>query len=528
MRRPRASGCASADQAGRCARSTKRRIFAALAGLVAASACGSTVTPAQLAAAGGNQSAGTSATFNAGGLPTSVSRSAGAAGALPGAGPAGLTSNTPSGGSAPGGLSSGGGAPNSTFAGGAAPTSGSGLPGITATTVYVGIPYSNDQAAYTSQFGVKDAAATESAEAVYNAIIADINSHGGVLHRKLSAVYYPHGSEEARSSLQAAECASFTQDHHVVAAMNVSNIEYAPVAQCLLQHRALMIQQGIDPGDQGFDQTYPNVVTPGLMELTTIGRVMVDALAAHGFFPRGARIGVLYFDTPSYQRAYDNGVKPALAALGLSATDAIPIPYGTTQANNTPAADQSAELRFRTENINRVLMLDAGAGISEFFATYAASQQYYPHYGISSLDGGTFLAANLTASELAGAQGVSYWPTYDVDAAHDPDSNVAAQRCISVMKAHGLWPSDRTTQAGELIVCTDLYFLQTLLNATQQLTFAGVQAAIAGLGSSFVPASGFADSYANNKHWGAAAYRPLVYQSSCSCFTFEGPTAGLG
>src|SRR5579884_3605633 len=176
-----------------------------------AGACGSTVK----ASSGGHGSNSSGL-----GLPSAGNSSGGGAagGTLNGATPAngyngGALSGTQSGGSggsySAGGTGGGGGSVNgvtSTLV----PASG---PGITNSTVYIGLPYSSQSAQADRAIGAAGAAPSYDTRNVFNAVINYANAHGGFAGRKLAALYYDYNLTTDTDTQDQSACAFWTQDN---------------------------------------------------------------------------------------------------------------------------------------------------------------------------------------------------------------------------------------------------------------------------------------------------------------------------
>jgi hypothetical protein len=408
-------------------------------------------------------------------------------------------------------------------------------PGITATTVSIGIlTVSQAEAnAYGATFGVKGLEAGD-VEAEQQAAASYINAHGGVAGgRKLTLVPYNVDPTASQDRTAQAACQYWTEDHKVFAGIIPrGQVENAVAASCLAQHRTLMVTTPFVPGNQDFFNRYgPYYYAPNSFESIAMGRTYADGLYDQGFFTGKHKLGLLYYDIPSMQQALKKGVLPALARRGvqLSAADTYAITYASDSSQNasTVSAVQSATLRMRTDGVDRVMFLDAGAGLALYFATQAESQSYHPRYGYMSGSNPSFLELNLKASQLSGALAVGWVPTADVATASIPGSPARTQ-CRKLMDAAGQRPVSENDLAIQYHICAVFFLLRDGLNRAASLTADGFQAAVQGWGS--VPelaVDGFGESYAPGKHWGTSSWSAVHYVDACGCFRYYGSPRGI-
>lgn len=510
-------------------------VLALVAGLAA---CGTTVPLSRLQAQGGPLQAGTQSglggTQTQGGAATSQGAGSGGAGSTgTGGGTSGAYTSSGSdavnaGGSGATAGSQAGGASAGSGQGG----SGSGAPGkvatgvgVTATTVSIGIIYTDtSDANIGAQFGAKNLVYGD-LRAEQQAVVSYINSHGGVAGgRKITLVAYDATSNSTVEAL----CAYWTEDNHVFAGVYPGGqVEDSTGVSCMAQHHTPLIETPFDPGSQSFMNQYSEYYyAPSALESVRMGTDYVNGLYNQGFFSGGHKIGLLYYDMPSLQAALQQGVEPALASHGLrlSQSDvyAITYPASDSQDGAAVAAVDNAELRMHTDGVDRVLMLDAGAGLAFFFMNQAQSQAYHPRYGLESGSNPAFVDQNETAAQLTGAMGVGWLPTGDVDQPYVPDSPARAL-CRQIMTAAGQPPQSESDLYAQYDMCSVFFMLRDALGRARSVTPSGLQAAVDSLGSDpNASAASFGDSYATGKQWGAGEYMDLQYQTTCSCFRYVG------
>lgn len=514
-----------------------RASLAAVTMLVAG--CGSTVATQTT---GGSGTSGSSELSTVGGNGQSVAP--------------GTTGGSSTGsGTAPGVVSNGGTATGSgtTTAGGGGAAYGGGstgggttagnAPGVTATQVYVGLVYSTNSDAVQKAGGANGLTSGD-AQADGNAIIDDINRHGGVGGRKLVPVWQPFDATSTQTIDQqyASICAHFTQDKRVFAVDGQGTASYR---SCL--HRAGVVQIDADlpdASDSEFD-AYPTFIEMGYPKLSRIAKAQLQALAGQKYFTpwdagRGsgpARCGVVTYDDPAYTPVVNNVLIPGLKKLGCDpgANVARITPVNTASDYGPQAsAVQSAELKFNSAGVNHVVMFEGNGGLSLFFMNQAESQRYHPRYGVSSTSGTEALinAGDVQKDQAVGAVGFGWIPGVDLPPNRNPDngpySSDSRRHCIAVYKQHNITFPDVNAEGVALEFCATLYLLQTVLNRTPQLitpqSFVNV---VDSLGTSYHPAGSLGNDFGPGRHDGASVGYYWAYFNDCQCMHYTGKPVAI-
>ncbi|MHB8464693.1 MAG: ABC transporter substrate-binding protein [Acidimicrobiales bacterium] len=463
-----------------------------------------------------------------------VSSSAGA-GAPRGPGSSATSNGSSTGGGAGGG---GGGAPSGATGGGSGPASGAGPVrgavtsagplgrGITATTISLGFVYPKNTNTGTAQVPTADE------HTIMQTVIAWYNNHGGIAGRRIVPVYYANDETSSQTYAQREQerCAVFTEDNHVFGVYpNYTTTENE--AACLAKTGTLLlVDSDAAPNGGIFDdvslKNYPNLyelVQPSANRLFT---AFIDQLDAAKFFDKGAKIGVVYTDDPADQRAVKAALLPALAAHGLKATEVASVrsPYNINDLAPTESQIQSAELKFRTENITHVLIpTGLGTIISGDFMKSAQSQGYTPRYGLESgslgIEKEPFSGTDIT-SQLHNALYVGWDPYGDV---HDLGSTSAAVACNAILKAAGIPPDPRA-----MSVCDVLSTVKAGLERGPGLNAAGFGAGLLKTGQMAMTRTWVTD-WQTGRRDGAGLLRIAHYDFACHqsgssyCWRYAGP-----
>jgi hypothetical protein len=402
------------------------------------------------------------------------------------------------------------------------------VPGVTATTVQLGVEYISTAqlGAFANAAGVDAVGKTDMLQA-YKAAAAAVNKEGGVAGgRKL--VIVPRERSTSESNAQAAQttCDAFTYDNRVL----LSNLFYgqgSSTVSCLASRGVVSIGgAAVEGGSQlDFQRFGGKYLSPGTADTITAARTYVQALVRQGFLSKSSKIGLLWFDFPDFKAARDRGLVPALTSAGLGLAGEYRATYSGSASDLGAIASQmqSAALQFGASGVDRVLTLDYQGTLQYFFMTTAENQRYRPKYGLATWSDAEFLRANGSAAQLAGSTGIGWMPGYDLAVRQLPVDE-PKRRCLAAMKAGGVPPLEAQTDTLiQLRACEEVFFAQRLLNTATDLTPSGLAAAAAALGNQ--PSyAGFSDRFAGSKLWGASTYRDLAFDSACECFGYRGPT----
>jgi hypothetical protein len=490
-------------------------------------ACGSTVANTSAGGAslqtggqGLNAPAGTTAQGGANGLAGPAAGGAGSGtGSGTGSGPAAAGAVGGTSGGASGGQVSGPGASQP-----AGPIRASSLngPGITATTIALGIPYCSDCAAANSAAGAggEDPGDTRR---YTQAVLDDINSRGGVLGRKLVVVWQQISASDDVATSEQAACETWTTDHKVFAMVFQGEIIY----QCA--KKAGVLVYGV-AGTGPVYTRYPNMFAPADVRLERLGAVTVKAMVHAGWqkpapkWPTG-KIGLITWDDNDYRYAMKNGWLPALHNAGLKETDVryIAVPQAGGALADASAAISSAVLAFRQEGIDHVFIADGnagiftGAGLTLLFLENAKSQGYYPRYGFNTNNVPGW--SNLPADEESGMLAVD---SLDAKAESDQGTttNGPRERCFGLMRKRGLPVGDDQTHYVALTACDPVWFVEAALKRTQGMTLPYMIAAAESLGTSYRSPFSYGNRLSHTQHDGAALFRNSAFDDGCSCMKY--------
>lgn len=393
----------------------------------------------------------------------------------------------------------------------------------TRSPVEIGIVIFPDVNAAAAMFG--GSAAVGDQRGQVETAIAWINTHGGLNGHKLVPVIFEVELTSTQTYAVTYEeiCSSFTEDHKVVAAILIANVEPA-LPTCLAKGGSLFLGHGRYLRDAADYRQLQRTITPEDAGSDRVARAIGEQLLSRGMVKRGEKLGLLVMDYGGPRRGRDEVLEPMMKQAGVTVVDyEIPYPQSTQAIANSAAAVQNAQLRMAAEGVKTVTFLCPGC--ATFFLQYADSQAYYPAYLMTSYDTFTgYKGKSESSRSLQKAVGLGWDPIRDVGTYSQPRwqaGNATHDLCRTVEKAH---IKDDMTNFSSQAFCGALMDLQAAAraNPVTPLTADSLLAGFESFGTRHESAGNFATSLSRDRHDGTAAYRTLRYDSETLAFVYDG------
>jgi ABC-type branched-subunit amino acid transport system substrate-binding protein len=474
------------------------------------SACGSTVQYRGTQAVGDGLSnvPGQSSTGGTTGLGTT-----GTAGAL-----------TPGGSSGGTGSSTGGGTTGLTTPGGSSTSGGVQVPrgtslrggkGYTAKEIRIGFSTSNDAGRALGGLGLGVQLADQNL--LVNTWLKKVNAEGGIAGRKIVPVFFDYKATGDTPTQDQAACATWTQDTRVFAATGIRAGTTGTgdnLTPCLAKAGVPWLAASGDV--HKWQQYLAAMFSTGDMNATREERVLVESLAAQGFFAPKDKIGIIINNAQDDMgRAVKEGMEPALAKLGLTLTRQIVI-------SNPQSESNSAELQMFAAGVTNVLFAAPGGAAASQFMIAAESQGRTYKYGISSQDSpGLTVQALAPANQAKHAVGYGYQPGLDVDANNQPAETTAMKTCFNYYRSKG-FDTGSLNRAAMSMICDAITLVKEGLKGQVNPTQTSFGQGVAVLGTRLPVASTFTSAFSATQHDGIGSYRFLIYEAGCKCFHYSG------
>jgi hypothetical protein len=476
----------------------------ALAGVLVLAACGSTVDPDRLAAYAQDPDAGLGVTD-----PTGDP------------GPGGPDGGPTDGG--PGGVDGGpGGVVDPT----APPPGGPVVPGIGVTkdSIAIGVVVVEDQSEANAALGAGGVTGGDG-KAYAEVMIKDINSRG-IAGRKLVPVYdtISSVSNETMDAQLAGVCETFTQDEKVHIVEGVGQSE--SFAACIERAGVSQVVSNFSTSDTRTFQKYPHYVEPIAINLNRSATATVDSLARRGYFGGGVKVGVLTYDSPTFDYALRTSLLPALARHGVD-------PLVEQVTENQRLSDLTAEsaqvssvvLSFNSAGVDNVIIFERSGSLALFFMNAADGQEYTPRYGLNSQSGNSALVGLVPERQLRDALSIGWTTSTDLsaeDGAKAPRSP-SRKRCVKLMNDAGLTFDSTNAEAIAVNTCDDFWLIERSLSAgavNGVVTADSFLIGLHSLGTSFPGSDGFGTRFGPTQHDGLAEVADMAFMPACSCFQY--------
>lgn len=520
----------------------RARLIAPVLGLtcLVATGCGSTVAvdASGTAPAGNGLTAGGDAGLGTAGAPgeavDGATGSAGGAGEVTGGGGAATSGG---GGTAGGTTAAVGGGTTGQGASAASPVASGAVRGVTATTVAIGVLYADDGKKAIGAAGGTADRGREDEE--YKILFDAVNAAGGIEGRRIVPVFYEiaFGDSRPQSEVEQPACERFTSDSPVFAVLTTkAGGATDSFKRCLERAGVVHIAGNFTVAGAKTYEDFPHYAEPNGLGIERAAAAYTPSMAERAWFsgwnattgqagPGASKVGIITFDYPTFQRAVDGVLVPALKKV----TEVGPIvrlnPYDSGQMNS---AISSAVLQFRQAGVTHVAFLQSTGAPPLVFIQQANSQGYYPRYGFTSQDVMPLLheagLVPVAGKVFNGAKGVGWWPSADVTyGRNEYASRPAAKACLATLAKANKAPSSGLQQTLAFFHCDVVNLLRTSLDAADGISLPAFRNGLDRLGGSFSAAGTISSRPSTARRDGVTAVRGFAWSGECSCFLHEGP-----
>jgi hypothetical protein len=414
-------------------------------------------------------------------------------------------------------------------------------PGVGPKTINVGFPYATNSAAAQAALG-NTAVQSGDVKGEVDAVIRDVNTHGGVKGRQLVPIYHPVDATSTQTQDQVAEagCADLAQDHKVLVSLAPNNANFLA---CMAKAGSVTVGANLGNASDTDYANNPTYYDVQALSLSAAARNLIAELHRDGYFTTGwntatgaagaapVKVGIIVPDQPAWDDTMSKVVMPGLRAIGVHVDpqDVQRWHFPSSSSENAAAVSQinGAILRFRTDNVTHVLPMDVNS--IGFFAAPAEAQRFRPRYGLSTVTTTEAYAGNLIPYvQLNGAIGLGWSPAVDLpQAASGAPAYVGPGRahCLSVMQAAGFSFTSISTQAVALVACDFVYSIRDAVNAIpagQPIDAVSYMKAVEGFGDRFQIAALPRARFAPGKHYAVDTGWRWVFDAACKCMAYVG------
>jgi hypothetical protein len=396
-------------------------------------------------------------------------------------------------------------------------------PGITNTTIYVGVGYSSQAASADRAIGAAGAAPTYDTRDVFNTAINYANKHGGFAGRRMQGIYFDYNVTDDSNTQDQAACAHWTQDHKVFALGAGGDI----LNTCAEKAGGIPWGGGATAATY---KKYPHLIHPLAIRLDRLAVLTVRGLHRAKYFT--GKLGMVTWDDPDYRAAMTQAYLPTLRQLGIKVTDVayIYVPQTLQALGDSTASVSSAVAKFKSQGIDHVIIQDGsagvfgGTGLTFEWMNQAKSQRYYPRYGQNT--GNSPGWSVLPSDQMDRAIAIDH-ADYDKKFDEGWRTNVTRERCFKMMADAG-YPVNSSNANDEVIAgsaCDMTSFFQRVLNKSSLITNDNFIKVAATLGTSFPSAVVYGTKFVSGRRDGGGMMRTEEYFDSCKCLKFTSKPA---
>lgn len=355
------------------------------------------------------------------------------------------------------------------------------------------------------------------------AVVSYINTHGGIDGLKVNPVYYQlkvPNEESASGRAQEAQsaCTAWTQDAHVFAFLVIIGPD-PNYLECAAKNQTPIITSGFPEGVDAVQYAQiPNLIyAPGSLVFDDRERMLVDQMAKAGVLSSKSKVGIMIDgSTPMVKRAVDKTLLPELKRRGIPVVSQVAFPDCVESAYDTYA------LQMRQAGVTHVYFSGTYCGSVPLllFGRAAENQKWSPEYVVSSDQGPAGNGNTQVSNKGAHMHGVGWLPGADDGSS---SGTPAAKTCQSIMQAAGQGDSATTDIFGTgASYCEALFFLQTALTGTGELTPAGLSSGAAALADRWAPVVSRGADFRADHHFGVNTIQAFAFDQACGCMKYTG------
>ena len=351
-----------------------------------------------------------------------------------------------------------------------APAATGPAPGVTDTSIKIGITYVDTDALVKSGLSFK----LGDHKATYTALIDDINAKGGINGRKLEPVFAP--IDPTSTAPAEAACLKLTEDDKV---FMVTGFFLADAVLCPVATHATAVTGGEMTPSRLAQAKAPWITwTPDTDQPEAVIKAYNDAGKLNG--------KVAIFSDARDSDVLNDHVLPVLKDLGIE-----PVEQGTVDApaDDTAAVNNQVGLiaqRFDAAGADTILLV--GPSASEYTTYMQNDASYRPKLLFLDLLGGQSFATNSSTTDLTILEGSMAGGSYGPSSARYAEPEM--QKCIAILQAAGLdvpapGPSDdpgNQPYQAAFQACPDMALLSAWIQAAgKDLNYGTLGSAIDGL-----------------------------------------------
>jgi hypothetical protein len=345
-------------------------------------------------------------------------------------------------------------------------------PGVTDDAIKIGITYVDTESLKASGLDYE----LGPHQAVYEALVADINANGGINGRQVEAVFAP--IDPTNPAGAEAACLKLTEDDDVFL---VTGFFLNDAVMCPLEtHNTAVVGGSITP------ELAPRALAPWASWLASSSQagVVTQEFADRGLLDGNVALYMAAADQPDYE----TDVKPVLDELGI-----VPVELGINDAPTDDVAASEAAVRvigerFKAADVDTILLV--GIGSTAWMAAMDDDTSYRPQLLFTEANAARSYYTNADTTDTSIMEGALVGGGYGPDQARFDEPTF--QECVAILSAagvdtpapEGFDPDDRANQPYQAAfqACPDIWLTKALLTrAGENLNYGTLAASVDGL-----------------------------------------------
>jgi ABC-type branched-subunit amino acid transport system substrate-binding protein len=364
---------------------------------------------------------------------------------------------------------------------------------------------------------------------VTDALVKALNAQGGIAGRQIRPVVARTDTASVSWETDfAAACASFTQDNDVAAVLGYAFAFFDSFESCLSRAGVTHLSTSYAAQDAKGLAQYPHLYLLATPSLERYWRTAFQGAVGSGFLTPSNTVGVMRSGCAADRRAWEDTAVPLAKELKINVaiSEEVACINGSAGTGSVITQLQSAVLRFRARGVDTVMVEGPPAII---FTSAAESQGWHPRYLATSESGGAALTGNVVPGQIVNIQGFGWLPSLDVLPANQPARPAAQQRCLDLLKAQGLVPTQHGDYTAAFLTCDAVFLYEAALKATNGNSDAtAISAAIDAMGDRYQSAVTLdGRTRFGGRHDAPALARPWAWNTGCGCFQYTGSAYGI-
>jgi hypothetical protein len=323
---------------------------------------------------------------------------------------------------------------------------------------------SGDINATREKYGVAGQNSSLLNEDYYVALIDAYNADGGMNgHEIVPLTYTPPTGDVAADVINQERCEAYFAGDTVATAVVGTN---DPILNtCATEAGSILFGRGFTGLDQASLESFPGHVNPQAATFDRAAAATVDLAATQDVIGDGDTAGVVYPGCEAQSAVFENTLRPALEALGVTVSAFEGTCIRSSADEGTAIAElPNAVLQFKADGATAVFNLATGFIPVALMMSEADKQGFSPTWVLNTNNEfGALTTMNPPAGQLANTIAAGWAASLDTFELDPALLGPKAQECLDKYSAVGFpAPANLGELAGQLDVCSTFFALELM------------------------------------------------------------------